>query len=144
MSPADLPVLNASLNTLSTVLLIQGYRRIKEQDRQGHKRYMLSALISSALFLVSYLVYHYLVGSVPYPRHDWTRPLYLAILIPHVILAAGMVPFIFILVWRAWREDFARHRRLARWVWPVWIFVSISGVVVYLMLYQLGQASGLR
>lgn len=144
MSPADLPVLNASLNTLSAVLLILGYRCIKKQDRQGHKKYMLCALACSALFLISYLVYHYLVGSVPYPRHDWTRLLYFAILIPHVILAAGMAPFVFVLVWRAWREDFARHRRLARWVWPVWIFVSTSGVVVYLMLYQLNQASGLR
>lgn len=144
MSSADLPVLNASLNTLSFILLIQGYRRIQKQDREGHRRYMLSALVSSALFLVSYLVYHYLVGSVPYLRHDWTRPLYFAILIPHVILAAGMVPFIIALVWRAWRADFARHRRLARWVWPVWIYVSISGVFVYLMLYQLNQTSGLR
>jgi putative membrane protein len=137
VSPADLPALNASLNTLSALLLIQGYRRIKRQDRRGHKKYMLCALVSSALFLTSYLIYHYLVGSVPYPRHDWTRPLYFAILIPHVLLAAGMVPFVFALVWRAWKGEFARHRRLARRVWPVWIFVSISGVVVYLMLYQL-------
>ena len=144
MSLAELPVLNASLNTLSFVLLVQGYRRIVKQDRQGHQKYMLCALVSSALFLISYVVYHSLVGSVPYPRHDWTRPLYFAILIPHVILAAGMVPFILILVWRAWRADFVRHRRLARWVWPVWIYVSISGVIVYLMLYQFGQASGLR
>jgi putative membrane protein len=137
VSPADLPALNASLNTLSALLLIQGYRCIKRQDRRGHKKYMLCALVSSALFLTSYLIYHYLVGSVPYPRHDWTRPLYFAILIPHVLLAAGMVPFVFALVWRAWKGEFARHRRLARRVWPVWIFVSISGVVVYLMLYQL-------
>lgn len=144
MSPADLPVLNASLNTLSFVLLIQGYRRIMRRDRVGHRRYMLGALVSSTLFLCSYLSYHYLVGSVPYLRHDWTRPLYFAVLIPHVILAAGMVPFILVLVWRAWRADFARHRRLARWVWPVWIYVSFSGVLVYLMLYHLNQASGLR
>ncbi|MSR82480.1 MAG: DUF420 domain-containing protein [Candidatus Latescibacteria bacterium] len=144
MSPADLPVLNASLNTLSFILLIQGYRRIRRKDREGHRKYMLCALISSTLFLVSYLVYHYLVGSVPYLRHDWTRPLYFAILIPHVILAAGMGPFIVVLVWRAWHADFSRHRRLARWVWPVWIYVSVTGVLVYLMLYQLNQASGLR
>lgn len=137
MSAADLPTLNACLNTLSLILLIQGYRRIKRQDREGHKKYMLTALGSSALFLTSYLIYHYLVGSVPYPRHDWTRPLYFAILIPHVILAAGMAPFILIAVRHALRGQFQRHRRLARWVWPVWIFVSFSGVAVYLMLYQL-------
>jgi uncharacterized membrane protein YozB (DUF420 family) len=137
MSSADLPALNASLNSLSAVLLVLGYHRIRHRDRLGHRRYMLGALVCSALFLISYLWYHYLVGSVPYPRHDWTRPLYFAILVPHVILAAAMVPFILMLVWRAWREDFTRHRRLARWVWPVWIFVSLSGVVVYLMLYQL-------
>lgn len=137
MSPADLPALNAALNTLSTALLILGYRRIRRQDRQGHRKYMLAALACSTLFLTSYLTYHYLVGSVPYPRHDWARTLYFAVLIPHIILAAGVAPFILTLVWRAWRKDFARHRRLARWVWPVWIFVSVSGVVVYLMLYQL-------
>jgi len=137
MNPADLPTLNAALNTLCTALLLLGYRRIRRKDRQGHRRYMLAALGCSALFLCSYLFYHYLVGSVPYPRYDWTRPLYFAVLIPHVLLAAGMVPFVVLLVWRAWREDFTRHRRLARWVWPVWIFVSVSGVVVYLMLYQL-------
>jgi uncharacterized membrane protein YozB (DUF420 family) len=144
LSPADLPALNAGLNTLSAILLILGYRRIRRQDRAGHRRMMLGALASSALFLVSYLVYHYLAGSVPYPRHDWTRPLYFAILIPHVVLAAGMTPFVVALVWRAWRGDFARHRRLARWVWPVWIFVSVTGVAVYLMLYPFAQASGLR
>ncbi|MBM3279787.1 MAG: DUF420 domain-containing protein [Candidatus Handelsmanbacteria bacterium] len=137
MNPADLPALNAALNTVCAALLLLGYRRIKRKDRLGHRRYMQAALGCSALFLCSYLFYHYLVGSVPYPRHDWTRPLYFAVLIPHVLLAAGMVPFVILLVWRAWRQDFARHRRLARWVWPVWIFVSVSGVVVYLMLYQL-------
>lgn len=137
MSPADLPALNASLNTLCTVLLVLGYRRIRRRDRQGHRRLMVAALVCSALFLTSYLFYHYLVGSVPYPRHDWTRPLYFAILIPHVLLAAAVAPFVGVLVWRAWKEDFSRHRRLARWVWPVWMFVSVSGVAVYLMLYQL-------
>ncbi|MDH3939232.1 MAG: DUF420 domain-containing protein, partial [candidate division Zixibacteria bacterium] len=88
-------------------------------------------------FLTCYLIYHAEVGSVPYPHHDWTRPLYFAILVPHVILAALMVPFILITVWLAWREKFIRHRRLARLVWPVWLFVSISGVVIYLMLYRL-------
>ncbi len=137
MSPADLPALNATLNFISTVLLILGYRSIKRKERERHRQYMLGALVCSALFLTSYLFYHYLVGSVPYPRHDWTRPLYFFVLVPHVLLAAGVAPFILVLVWRAWRGDFARHRRLARWVWPVWIYVAVSGVIVYLMLYQL-------
>lgn len=97
---------------------------------------MLSALITSILFLTSYLIYHYQVGSIPYPHHDWTRPLYFAILIPHIILAALMVPFIITIVWWAFRENFEKHRRLAKFVWPVWMFVSVSGIIVYLMLYH--------
>ena len=98
---------------------------------------MIGALAASILFLISYLIYHSQVGSVPYPYHDWTRPVYFAILIPHVILAAVNVPFVLIIVRRAWRGDFERHRALARWVWPSWIFVCVSGVVIYLMLYRL-------
>lgn len=137
MNVYDLPTLNACLNTLSAVLLIRGYLLIRRGERAAHRITMLAALISSGFFLCSYLVYHFYVGSVPYPHHDWTRPLYFAVLIPHVILAALVAPFIIIIVWRALRGDFERHRRLARWVWPVWIYVSASGVIVYLMLYQL-------
>jgi len=133
----DLSTINAVLNTISTVLLIIGYIQIKNQRRDTHKKLMLSALGVSALFLISYLVYHYYVGSVPYPHHDWTRPVYFVILIPHVILAAVMSPFILITVWFALRQKFNNHRRFARWVFPVWLFVSVSGVLVYLMLYQL-------
>ena len=135
MKVGDLPTLNACLNLLSAVLLTFGYVNIKKRRKQIHKRFMIAALVSSALFLTSYLIYHYQVGSVPYPYHDWTRPIYFVVLIPHVILAAVMTPFIVILVWRALREDFVRHKRLAHWVWPVWMFVSVSGVVVYAMLY---------
>ena len=137
MTATDLPDINAGLNTLSAFFLILGYIAIRRRQRQRHKLAMLAALISSALFLFSYVLYHYHVGSVPYPYHDWTRPLYFAILIPHVILAALNAPFVAMIVWRAWRADFDRHRRLARWVWPVWLFVSISGVAVYAMLYRL-------
>ena len=98
---------------------------------------MTAALASSTLFLISYLIYHYSAGSVPYPHHDWTRPLYFAILIPHGILATFMVPFILMAVRHAWQGRFDRHKRLTRWVWPVWMFVSVSGVAIYLMLYQL-------
>jgi putative membrane protein len=134
---SDLPALNAGLNTLSVALLLRGYLQIRRGEREAHRKTMLAALVSSGLFLSSYLVYHFQVGSVPYPHHDWTRPLYFAVLIPHVILAALLVPLVVVLVWRALKGEFARHRRLARWVWPVWIFVSLSGVVVYLMLYRL-------
>ena len=98
---------------------------------------MLAALAVSALFLLSYLIYHGMVGSVPYPHRDWTRILYFAVLIPHAILAALNVPLVLATLWRAWRGDYSGHRRLARWAWPVWMFVSVSGVAVYLMLYQL-------
>lgn len=137
MSVLDLPTLNAGLNTLCALLLVRGFLQIRRGARQAHQKSMLAALACSALFLCSYLVYHVQVGSVPYPHHDWTRPLYFAVLIPHVILAALMAPFVGLVVWRAYNQDFARHRRLARWVWPAWIFVSVSGVVIYLMLYRL-------
>ena len=135
MSAGDLPTLNAALNMTSAVLLTFGYINIRRGKQETHKKFMISALISSALFLTSYLIYHYQVGSVPYPYHDWTRTVYLIVLVPHIILAALMVPFILVMVWWAFRERFDRHRRIARWVWPVWMYVSVSGVTVYLMLY---------
>jgi uncharacterized membrane protein YozB (DUF420 family) len=135
MSVADLPALNAVLNLISAVLLSFGYVNIRRGRRETHRRFMLAALSSSVLFLISYLFYHYAVGSVPYPYHDWTRPIYFTVLIPHVILAAVMTPFIVVMVWWAWRGSFDKHKRLARFVWPVWIFVSVTGVTVYLMLY---------
>ncbi len=137
MDVYDLPTLNAGLNTLSTLLLLRGYQLIHRGEREAHRKIMLAALCSSGLFLSSYLIYHFQVGSVPYSHYDWTRPLYFAILIPHVILAVLVTPFIALLVWRAYKGEFSHHRRLARWVWPVWIFVSLSGVGVYLMLYVL-------
>ncbi len=140
MPPLDfsyLPTLNACLNALSTVFLSFGYLRIRRRQRTSHRRWMSAALISSALFLISYLIYHYNVGSVPFPYHGWLRILYFTILIPHIILAAVMVPFILLAVWHAWKRKFDRHKRLTRWVFPVWMFVSLSGVVIYLMLYHL-------
>lgn len=137
MSVRDLPTLNALFNLTSAVLLTLGYLHIKKGDREKHRRFMLAALGASVLFLTSYVVYHSQVGSVPYPRYDWTRPVYFAILIPHVILAALMTPFILFGVRHALKGRYQNHRRLMRWVWPVWMFVSISGVIVYVMLYQL-------
>lgn len=137
MSVASLPTINALLNAVSTIYLLLGYIQIKRQHRENHQKFMIAALISSALFLISYLIYHYAVGSVPYPHHDWTRPVYFIILIPHIILAGMMVPFILAAVYFAWRKRFDKHTRLTRWVWPVWMFVSVSGIAVYVMLYRL-------
>ncbi|MBD3166840.1 DUF420 domain-containing protein [bacterium] len=128
--------LNASLNLVATLFLAFGYRAVRKGRYELHKRLMIAALATSAVFLVSYLIYHYSVGSVQYPYMDWTRSLYLAILIPHVILAALMVPFILIGVWFAFRQRFDRHKFIMRFTWPVWMFVSISGVLVYLLLYR--------
>ena len=137
MNLTILPALNATLNSITAILLVYGFILIKRKDIQKHKRVMLSALAMSLLFLTSYLIYHFNVGSVPYPHHDWTRPIYFAILIPHTILATVMTPFIVIAVWRALHGDYEKHKKLVRWVWPVWMFVSVTGVIVYLMLYQL-------
>ncbi|MBN1407393.1 MAG: DUF420 domain-containing protein [Calditrichaceae bacterium] len=132
-----LSTVNAVLNTISAILLITGYIQIKKQQPAVHKKFMLSAIAVSALFLISYLIYHHYVGSVAYPHYNWTRPVYFLILIPHIILAALMSPFVIITVWLALKKNFEMHRRFARWVFPVWLFVSISGVLVYLMLYHL-------
>lgn len=142
MTIADLPTLNAILNSLSALLLLRGYLAIRRRRIARHRAFMIAALGTSAAFLVSYVIYHANAGSVSYPLFDWTRTVYFAILIPHVILAAVMGPFVIVLVWRALRGDFEKHRRLARWVWPVWMWVSVSGVAVYLMLYQWAGASG--
>lgn len=130
-----LPTVNASLNGISAILLTLGFLAIKRRDIRNHKRFMAAALLSSAVFLTSYLIYHARYGSVNYPFEDFTRPIYYAILLPHVILAALMTPFIVILVWRASKGEFERHKKLARVVLPVWMFVSVTGVMVYAMLY---------
>jgi putative membrane protein len=137
MTVHDLPTLNALLNASTAALLITGRIQIKRGRQQAHKRIMITAIVTSALFLTSYLIYHGQVGSVPYPHQGWTRPLYFAILIPHSILAAVMVPFIIAAVVFALRGRFEKHKRLVRWVWPVWIYVSLTGIVVYMMLYRL-------
>jgi uncharacterized membrane protein YozB (DUF420 family) len=135
MSVQDLPTINASLNLLSTFFLLLGYIHVKRGNKDIHKKFMVTALISSGLFLIFYLIYHSQVGSVPYPHYNWTRSVYFAVLIPHIIFAAMMSPFILIAVWFAFREKFENHRRIVRWLWPVWMYVSVSGVVIYLMLY---------
>ena len=135
MSISDLPTLNAIMNTTSLVLLVLGFYFAKRKEVSKHRKCMLLALCTSVVFLTSYLVYHSKVGSVPYPFYDWTRLLYFSILIPHIILAGVIVPFIITALVFALKKNFERHRKIVRWVWPSWIFVSISGVVVYGMLY---------
>ena len=135
MTVNDLSTVNALLNVIAFTLLLIGYKQIKNGNRERHKKVMLAALAASALFLVSYLIYHHYVGSVPYPHQNWTRPVYFLILVPHIILAAAMVPFIIIAVWAAIRSNFERHAKIMRWTLPVWLYVSISGVLVYIMLY---------
>lgn len=137
MKMTDLPTVNAILNALTIVLLSAGYMQIRKGHRRRHRNLMLGAVLSSTLFFASYLTYHFHVGSVRYPRFDWTRMVYFSILIPHVILAAAMLPGIGLLLWFASRDQTARHKQLAHWVWPVWMFVSISGIIVYCMLYHL-------
>ncbi len=137
MAVNDLPALNAIFNTISAGFLTLGYLQIRRGNIRQHRRMMVLALIFSALFLVSYLVYHLQIGSVPYPHHDWTRGVYFAILIPHIILAGLNAPFVLAVVWLAVQGKFQNHRRLARYVLPIWMFVCITGVIVYVMLYRL-------
>jgi len=137
MSVTDLPALNATLNASSTVLLITGYVFIRRGDRRKHKACMIAALVMSALFLTSYVIYHAQVGSVPFTRTGWIRTAYFAVLIPHVILAAAIVPPILITASRGLSAKYDKHRRIARWTLPLWLYVSVTGVIVYLMLYQM-------
>ncbi|MEZ5286571.1 MAG: DUF420 domain-containing protein [Vicinamibacterales bacterium] len=136
MSVTDLPALNASLNALSTVLLVAGWVLIRQKRRDAHRACMLAALGTSAAFLASYLVYHYNVGSVPFQKPGIIRIVYLTILFTHVVLAAAIVPLVLMTVSRALSARFDRHRRIARWTLPLWLYVSVTGVVVYVMLYR--------
>jgi putative membrane protein len=133
----DLPALNAALNATSGCLLAAGYYFIKRKRIPQHRACMISALVVSTLFLVSYLVYHAHVGSKPFPGRGSIRALYFAILITHVVLAAVIVPMALVTLRRGLRMDVARHRRIARWTWPLWMYVSVTGVVIYVMLYRI-------
>lgn len=136
ISIGDLPTLNAALNGTSAVLLTLGYLFIRRKKVDLHKACMVSAFVISTLFLVSYLIYHYHAGSKPFPGEGWTRPLYFAILISHVILATVTLPLSIVTLARGVRGRFEKHRSIARWALPIWLYVSVTGVVVYLMLYR--------
>lgn len=137
MSVTDLPALNASLNALATVFLVTGWLLIRRKRRDAHRACMLAACAASAAFLASYLVYHYNVGSVPFQKRGLIRTVYLSILFTHIVLAAAIVPLVFLTLSRALSQRFDRHRRIARWTLPLWLYVSVTGVVIYVMLYRM-------
>lgn len=137
MSISDLPALNATLNGTAALLLAAGYVLIRTGRQEAHKRCMLGALTASVLFLVSYVIYHANTGSRPFPGTGPVRIVYFTILITHVVLAVTIVPLALITANRGLRAHFDRHVRIARWTLPLWLYVSVTGVVIYLMLYQL-------
>jgi uncharacterized membrane protein YozB (DUF420 family) len=134
---ADLPALNATLNALSAVFLTAGYILIRRGKWTLHKRCMLAALTTSALFLISYVTYHYNVGSKPFEGRGPIRAVYFTILITHVLLAFSILPLALTTAARGLLSQFDRHVRVARWTLPIWLYVSVTGVIVYWMLYQL-------
>ncbi len=133
---AIFPVINASLNSTSTVLLLIGRWFISQRRIAAHRVTMITAVITSTLFLISYLYYHAHVGSVRFQGTGWSRPVYFTILISHVVLAAAIVPLVIITLTRALHQRFDRHRAIARWTFPLWLYVSVTGVIVYFMLYH--------
>ncbi|MBF6559057.1 MAG: DUF420 domain-containing protein [Candidatus Binataceae bacterium] len=137
MNYHSLAPLNAILNSLAAVLLLAGYCFIRMRRIRAHRACMVSAFVVSTVFFISYLTYHYHVGDVRFQGHGLVRPIYFTILITHIILAAAIVPLVLITITRAIRGNFARHRKIAVWTWPLWMYVSVTGVVVYLMCYQM-------
>jgi putative membrane protein len=132
----DLPAVNATLNALSGILLLTGYGLMRSRRIDQHRTVMIAAFVTSSLFLVSYLVYHAQVGSVRFTRHGFVRPLYFTILITHVALAALVLPLAIVTLSRGLKARFPQHRRIARWTFPIWLYVSVTGVLVYVLLYQ--------
>jgi uncharacterized membrane protein YozB (DUF420 family) len=137
MSVSDLPALNATLNGVAALFLLAGYIFIKRRQIGAHRACMLGAFTASALFLVSYVIYHANAGSKPFPGTGGTRVVYFFILITHVVLAAAILPMAIVTLSRALRERFDLHVRIARWTLPIWLYVSVTGVVIYVMLYRL-------
>ena len=137
MTIGDLPALNATLNGIAALFLVTGFMLIKRQRRELHKRCMLAALTASTLFLISYVIYHANTGSRPFPGTGPIRVIYFSILITCVILAALILPLALVTTFRGLRAQYARHVKVARWTLPVWLYVSVTGVIIYLMLYQM-------
>ena len=133
---SDLPALNATLNGIAACLLALGYYFIRTRQIARHRASMIAAFVMSSLFLVSYVIYHANAGSKPFAGTGAIRVVYFGILITHVVLAAAIVPLALTTLARGLRRDDARHRRIARWTWPIWMYVSVTGVLIYLMLYR--------
>jgi putative membrane protein len=141
--PADysiFPAINATLNGSSAVLLVSARTMIKRGRMAVHRALMLAAVGTSTLFLISYLYYHAHVGNVHFQGHGWSRPVYFSILISHTILATVIVPLVIITLSRGLRQRFDRHRAIARWTYPLWLYVSVTGVIIYVMLFHLFRA----
>ncbi len=137
MNLSDFPLVNACLNGLSSLCLISGFILIKRGNKIGHRNCMIGALVCSTLFLAGYLYYHFHAGRTEFRQPAWFRPYYLAILLTHTVLAVVIVPLVLVTVFRAAKGQFESHRRIARWTLPLWAYVSITGVVIYLLLYQI-------
>ena len=136
MTVHDLPAVNATLNAISAVLLIIAYVLILNRRIDAHRRVMIAAFTTSTLFLICYVIYHARVGSVRFPRQGFVRPLYFTILITHVSLAFVVLPLAIVTLSRGLRASYPRHRAIARWTFPIWMYVSVTGVLVYVLLYQ--------
>jgi putative membrane protein len=132
----DLPAVNASLNALSGMLLLCGYTMMRLRRIETHRKFMIAAFAASSLFLVCYVVYHAQVGSVRFTRQGFVRPLYFTILITHVTLAFALVPLAIVTLSRGLKARYPQHRRIARWTFPIWLYVSVTGVLVYVLLYR--------
>lgn len=137
MSFSDLPAVNATLNGLSAACLTAGYIFIRRKNQTAHRNCMVTAVILSVLFLACYLTYHFKAGRTVFKDPDWFRPIYLTLLLTHTVLAVTIVPMIIITLSRALRERFDAHKKIARWTWPLWMYVSVTGVIIYLLLYQI-------
>ena len=143
MSIYDLPAVNASLNGLSAIFLTAGFIFIRCQNKIVHRNCMIAAFVTSIVFLICYLTYHTWLGAVlhrgptRFLEPQWFRPIYLAILLTHTVLAMVIVPLILVTLNRARRQNFEAHKKIARWTWPLWMYVSVTGVLVYLLLYQI-------
>jgi putative membrane protein len=132
-----LPHVNAVLNAVSTVLLIAGFALIRAGKRETHRKVMIAALIVSSVFLICYLVYHFTAPVFIYRGPDWSRPVYYVLLVSHVVLATLVTPMVAVTAWRALHGNFQRHRAIARWTLPIWLYVTVTGVVIYVILYHL-------
>lgn len=137
MSFSDLPAVNACLNSASTILLTIGYIFIKQGRKVAHRNCMVGALITSTIFLACYLTYHYNAGRTTFQDPQWFRPIYLVILLTHTVLAMVIVPMVLITVFFALRQKWDSHKMIARLTWPIWMYVSVTGVLIYLLLYQI-------